>query len=372
MIKTLGACALAAGTLVLSLATPAAADPTDGPATINGGGSDTTEVVMRALDARIPSLGSWDITGPAWDTNGAGAGCAFTGRIAGSTDGRRALANSVSNGDGCFQFARSSSRSTSQPPATLSQLPYNGTGTAAVAMLPITLAVDGLTYVFRAGSGTPRDLTLGQLRAIYSCQFTGTVDGRNMTSPTIPNQPLLPTNASGSRTDWMALMALPAGADVQSDGGALPGCLEDGPGNTGQAGGEFSEHNGNVLTNGRQVILHSIAQYIAQGRSASGDLRGQALLGYIGGNVPLQMLDDPAGSLGTGTASGSAVSDGAYFRPVYNVVPAANINDAAITSVFGVRGGGTDASGSDVPNRDSGAICRLDDVIQNNGFLPVC
>ena len=373
MKKILLTTGLAAGMLLTGLTGPAFADPTDVyPAALNGTGSDTTEIVMRALDATDGALGSWDITGGPWDTNGAGAGCSFTGRIAGSGDGRRALANSVSNGDGCFQFARSSSRATSQAPATLSALPYSGTGTAAVPLLPITLGVDGLTYVFRTGSGTPRNLTLGQLRSIYSCVFTGTVDGLGMSFPTVPNKPLLPTDASGSRADWMALMGLPAGADVASDGGTLPACIEDGDGDTGQAGGEFSEHNGSVLTNGRQIILHSTGQYIAQGRATDGDFRGNALLGYINGNTPLQAYDNPAGVLAPTTASGSAIADGAYFRNVFNIVPASQVSDPTVVSVFGVRSGGTDPAGSDTPNANSGAICNSDALVISNGFIPVC
>ncbi len=375
MKKTLLATGLAAGMLLTGFAGAgtAWADPTDVyPAALNGAGSDTTEIVMRALDATNGDLGSWDISGGAWDTNGAGAGCSFTGRVAGSGEGRTALANSVSNGDGCFQFARSSSRATSQAPANLAALPYTGTGTVAVSMLPITLGVDGLTYVFRTGSSTPRDLTLGQLRAIYSCTFTGSVDGRFMGGSTIPNQPLLPTDASGSRADWMALMGLTKGADVASDGGTLPACIEDGPGDTGVPGGEFSEHNGAVLTNSRQIILHSTGQYIAQGRSATGDFRGNALLGYINGNTPLQAYDNPAGALTTATVSGSTIADGAFFRNVYNIVPASQVSDPTVVSVFGVRGGGTDANGSDTPNANSGAICQQDALVISNGFIPVC
>lgn len=380
MKKTLAASTITAGLMVLAFASPAAADPTDVyPAALNGSGSDTTEIVMRALDAQIGAMASWDISGPAWDTNGAGAGCSFTGRNGGSGAGRTSLANSVSNNDGCFQFARSSSRATSGVPASQPLLPYSGTGTTPVAMLPITLGVDGLAYVFRTGSQTPRDLTIGQLRAIYNCQFTGTVDGRLMSSPTIPNQPLLPTDVSGTRTDWLALMQLPntptgsGAAEVVSDGGTLPACIEDGPGDTGQANGEFSEHNGNVLTNGRQIITHGTAQYIAQGRSFAGDFRGNALLGYIGGNVPLQAYDNPGGALSPSTASGASVVDGAYFRPVYNLVPAAQVTDPTIVSVFGVRSGGSDpAAAGDSPNNNSGAICNLDATVISAGFLTVC
>ena len=383
MKKTLVASTICAGLMIAFSAGPAAADPLDVAdplVRLDGSGSDTTEILMRALDAQIPNLGSWDISGPAWDPNGAAnAGCDFTGRIAGSADGRRALANSVSNGDDCFQFARSSSRSTGQAPAVLAALPYAGTGTTSVPMLPISLAIDGLTYVFRSGSTTPRDLTVGQLRAIYACNFAGVVDGRAMNSPAIPNQPLIPTDASGTRSDWLAFVGqpnTPAGSgvsEVVSDGGTLPACIEDGPGDAGQAGGEFSEHNGNVLTNGSQIIVHGTAQYIAQGRAGSGDFRGNSLLGYIGGNTPLAPFDNPAGNLSPATVSGSAVVDGAYFRTVYNVIPASQVADPTVVSVFGVRSGGADpAPAGDVPNANSGAICNADSTLISAGFIPVC
>jgi hypothetical protein len=385
--KTLAASAMTVGLLAAPFAGAAMADPVDGQAALNGSGSDTTEVVMRNLDAPITQMASWDVTGGAWDTNGAGTpGCAFVGRVAGSGAGRTALANSVALADGCFQFARSSSRSTSATPGTVAIGPGDGTAgnyTASggsVSLLPITLGVDGLTYVYRAGSGTPRDLTLGQLRAIYHCTFTGSVDGRLMSSSTIPNQPLLPTDASGSRADWLKLMQNPGDSanytagtgEVVSDGGTLPSCIDDGPGDTGIPGGEYSEHNGNVLTNGRQIILHSVAQWVAQGKSFAADFHGLAQLGYINGNVPLQQFDHVGGVLDPTTASGSSIVDGAYFRNVYNIVPASQINDATIQAVFGVRAGGTDPAQSDVPNANSGSICTLDDVVINSGFMPVC
>lgn len=373
---TIGACVLAASAMI---AAPASADPTDVyPAPVNGSGSDTTELVMGALDGQIGGLGSYSVAGGAYDTNGSAAGCEFTTRILGSGAGRTALANSVTLDDACWQFARSSSRSVSATPGTVAGT-YTASG-AAVPLLPITLAIDGLTYVFRAGSATPRDLTLGQLRAIYSCTFTGSVDGRLMSSSTIPNRPLLPTDASGSRADWMALMGLPAGADVASDGGTLPACLDDGPGDAGAVGAggqEIPEHNGTSLTQGRQIILHSIPQYIAQGRSATGDSRGLALLGYINGNVPIQLYDNPGGTLSSSTASGSAIVDGALFRPVYNIVPASQVNAPAVTAIFGVRSGGSDSAAgtngaNDVPNPNSGQICTSDQILLQNGFLPVC
>ena len=383
MKKTLVASTICAGLMIAFSAGPAAADPldlADPLVRLDGSGSDTTEVVMRALDAQIPNLGSWDISGPAWDSNGAAnVGCEFVGRNAGSGAGRISLANSVSNLDGCFQFARSSARATTATPASQAGLPYAGTGATPVPLLPIALAVDGLTYVFRTGASTPRDLTLGQLRAIYACNFAGSVDGRLMSSGTIPNQPLIPTDLSGTRADWLAFVGQPnspAGtgvSEVASDGGTLPACIEDGPGDTGQAGGEFSEHNGNVLSNARQIIVHGTAQYIAQGRSSTGDFRGNALLGYINGNTPLQAFDNPAGALSQTTPSGSTIVDGAFFRTVFNIIPASDVADPTVVSVFGVRSGGANnAATGDTPNANSGAICNADDTLISAGFIPVC
>lgn len=389
----------------MAIAGAASADPTDlYPAPLNGSGSDTTEIVMNELDLVNPDLANWSVAGGAWDTNGPLVpGCEFTTRTLGSSDGRRNLANSVQLGDGCFEFARSSSRSISQATA-----PVAGTYTAAQlpatavtqALVPIALAEDGLTYVFRAGSSTPRDLTLAQLRAIYACTFTGSVDGRNLASPTIPNLPLIPTDASGSRADWLSLMGQPTTGEVASDGGALPSCIQDGPGDSGVPGGEFAEHNGNVLGSSRQIILHSIAQYIAQGRSSTGDTRGFALLGYIDGNVPVQQLNSPLQDLNPTTVSDAdttapnepvANGDGAWFRLVYNNVPAGRADDADIVDVFGERQGPDNAAGGadqnntgtsfasnptqDIPVNNSGAadgVCNQDLLILDNGFSPIC
>ena len=404
MKKTLAASALTVGMLAVPLAGSALADPTDTyPATYNGSGSDTTEVVMRALDGKITGLGSWDIQGGSdvpWDTNGTDPGCSFIKRPTGSGQGRTALANSVTKGDNCLQYARSSSRSNGVVAGTITGMGSGdgtagdytaSTGSTVVPMLPITLATDGLTYVFRALSGTPRDLTLGQLRAIYHCNFGSSaspviVDGRLMSSNSIPNQPLLPADASGSRSDWLKLMAndssdiaaYTAGTgEVASDpSGNLPACIDDGPGDSPAT--EFSEHNGSVLTNGRQIILHSTAQWIAQGRSATGDARGLAQLGYINGNTVLAALNNAAGVLDPSTVSGSTITDGAYFRPVYNVLPTALVGDSNAQAVFGTRAGGTTTTSAgtngvnDIPGTDSGAICVNDATIQDFGFLPVC
>jgi hypothetical protein len=392
----------------LAVAGPASADPTDlYPAPLNGVGSDTTELVMIDLDAAIPALGTWSVNGPTpYDTNGPtaypgtadAANCAIQTRILGSSGGQIALANSITNNDGCFQYGRSSSRSTQRSTALVGGNYNANTPATNVPLVPIALGQDGLTYAFRQGSQTPRDLTIGQLRAIYACTFTGVVDGLLMSGPNVPRFPQLPTDLSGTRTDWVSLMNLPAGAEVPSDAATSPGapltgtCVDDGPGDsgaTGAGGSEFAEHNGVTLTAPRQIQAHGIAQYIAQGRSITGDNRGFAQLGYINGNVSLQQYNDPASALTPATASGATgVTDGAWFRTVYNNVPAGRADDADIIAVFGERQGPAGTGGAsandtsvsistapnqDVPLPNSGTgICDLDNIVIDNGFTPVC
>jgi len=89
--------------------------------------------------------------------------------------------------------------------------------------------------------------------------------------------------------------------------------------------------------------------------------------------VPLQQFDNPASSLTPATPSGSVIDDGAWFRTVYNNVPAGLATDPAIIAVFGERAGGNDVTLSDIPIANSGTgVCDLDSIIIRNGFTPVC
>lgn len=152
-------------------------------------------------------------------------------------------------------------------------------------------AGDRITYVRRALSGTLTTFTLNQLRAIYRCQTTGAVDGLPMSAPFVPRKPLLPGDGSQLRTAWLEIMGLPLDADVSSDGGTLPECIDDGPGDSSS---EYSENTGTVLSLPSQIIPHSVQSYIDQGRSSQGDIRGLSLLGAIG---------SPDGDLGTPEAA---------------------------------------------------------------------
>jgi hypothetical protein len=435
----------------MALAGPASADPianqppgaTAINRALNGSGSVTTESVMYELTNVLSQLGSWGagtatrlgVSEPYQITTT----CTVNARILGSGAGRTALANSVSNNDGCFQFARSSSRSTSATPGTVnssilgSTATYTGTGSTAVPLTPIAFAIDGLGYSFRTGSGTPRNLTLRELRTLYGggvdpttavapnlpyvqgpatnvlpvpCNFSGvSPDNRPLAAPSIPNQMLLPTNTSGSRGDWLSLMGLAASGqlyevfsdipvtnagddptsassprNIPANTRMLRTCVDDGPGTTPAT--EFTEHDGRTLTNGRQIFPYSIAEWIAQGRGVDNigqqitDIRSLALIGYIAppaigtaqpgsGAVPWQMYDNPAGALTPSTASNAATVDGAWFRTVYNVVPTAIAGNADVVAVFGTPGTG------DIPTNNP-LICQQDNLIVQNGFLPIC
>ena len=88
-------------------------------------------------------------------------------------------------------------------------------------------------------------------------------------------------------------------------------------------------------------------------------------------------LMNSTGNLLPATASGSTVLDGAYFRPVYTIIPAAQVADSGTIGIFGTRSGGTDSTAgtngaNDVPTSNSGAICTNDGILISNGFLPVC
>ena len=121
MRKSLIAALAGAGVLSLGLATLplAQADPV-GPPTyraLAGGGSDTTQSLLNALaeivtDGGQKVIGSYDAIGSPTITTKDPAStpaCKDIIRPNGSSKGRDALQASLVAGDGCFQFARSSS-----------------------------------------------------------------------------------------------------------------------------------------------------------------------------------------------------------------------------------------------------------------------
>ncbi len=128
----------------------------------------------------------------------------------------------------------------------------------------------------------------------------------------------------------------------------LPSCIDDGPG-TLQAT-EFRPNSATILTNGNQIVPHSVAQWIDQGDGVSPDERGFARLGYVNGITPIQQY------INSPTLLSAGGSNGAEFRTVYNLVPTANASQASNTAIFG----------------PTGSIFANDTTIIRSGFVPVC
>jgi ABC-type phosphate transport system substrate-binding protein len=269
-----------------------------------GVGSDTTEEVMQALSDVVvvngtKVLGSYNATGSTPIKTKAN-GCEIP-RPNGSGQGRTALQTSLSanggQGDGCVQFARSSSaRGSFTSPAGQPKLAY------------VPFARDAVAFSVTATSNIPRKLTLTQLQAIYRCTETGGGTYR----------PLLPQNGSGTRSFWIEKMYGSATANLAD----FP-CVVD---NAGQ------EHDGRILDD-NSIVPFSIAQYIAQAGGTSQDKRGRAVLGQVDNNQPI-LLNGNYSSL---------------TRNVYNIIPEAatglasdgttrTITNAEYAQVFGTTG----------------------------------
>ena len=319
----------------------AQADPTDQPPyrALQGSGSDTTENVMNALsdvvkDANghktIASYDSLSTSGFKTRTDG----CSYTGnptpasaylegaRANGSGNGRKALADAVNPAKttfGCLDFARSSS----------------GSGTFGFASTYIPFAKDAVAFAVTNTSVFPRTLTLVELKAIYTCQFTG-VDG----TPGGGYKALLPQAGSGTRSFWLGVVGLTEPALGVT--GAYP-CVTDQT-DYGVRGGSkpIQEHLGNVVKN-NAIAPISIAQYIAQSEGAIPDSRGRAVLGAFSDGAGA--VSNPMSLNTTYGTVGAANLNAPVTRDVYNVVPTAAItsgnaayNQAAVDTFVGANG----------------------------------
>ncbi len=265
----------------------AQADPSGTPTfrALAGVGSDTTQGVMNGLAQVIKDgsgnklIASYDAVGSATIKTKA-TGCDSIARPNGSGAGRTALMNSVNANDGCLQFARSSSISTTATTPGLTYIPY---------------AVDAVTYMVTSASTLPRSLSLADLKAIYMCQG----------DPTI--KPLIPQSGSGTRAFWLGKLSI---TEAQINAGSFP-CIKDKVGST-----PIEEHDGRVL-DPLSIAPISIAQYISQASSTIPDLRGSAQLGTI-----------------DGVASVSLNNSAPLKRDVYNVVPTSKLTDPTVANVF--------------------------------------
>jgi ABC-type phosphate transport system substrate-binding protein len=306
--------AAAAGVALLaSGAGTAQADPVGSniPRQLAGVGSDTTQGVMDAMSnavtiGGVPVLGSYDAVGSSTISPQAAAACQNMPRPNGSGAGRTALLNSLTAGNGCLQFSRSSSLNLTASSPSLTYVPF---------------AVDAVTFAVTPGSSLPRTLTLADLHGIYTCDpnYVGT-------APNYTVHPLLPQAGSGTRSFWETTVGI-TDADVVA--GKYP-CVSDT-----KNGKPIEEHDGRVLDD-NSIAPFSIAQFIAQGAGTIADLRGSAVLGSINGN--------PSLLLNTGSAA---------TREVYNVIPTANVGTAPWSTVF-------------VGN--TSLICQQNSIITQYGF----
>ncbi|MBB5869914.1 hypothetical protein F4553_003293 [Allocatelliglobosispora scoriae] len=285
--------ALGVSLVAILAAAPASADPSGAPQyrQLAGVGSDTTEGVMNAIANNVTIggtkvLGSYDANGSAQVTTKDPAttpGCTIN-RPNGSGAGRTALLTSLQAnggaGNGCLQYARSSSLTLTASTPSITYVPF---------------AVDAVTFAITGDSAIPRNLTLDELKSIYKCEIGGIT-------------PVLPQAGSGTRSFWLGIIGI---TDAQVNSGVYP-CIVNGT----LSGQPIQEHDGRVLT-GSSLVPFSIAQYVAQASGTLTDIRGRAVLGVINGITPLTMNTSVP-----------------LTRNVYNVIPTSQIGNAPYSTVF--------------------------------------
>ncbi|MBM7772320.1 hypothetical protein JOD54_002524 [Actinokineospora baliensis] len=290
----------------------AQADPTGAPTyrELAGTGSDTTQTVMNGLADAITIngtkvLGSYDARGTAQITTKDGIPACTFNRPENSGGGVAALKNSMTTGDGCVQFARSSSNSAA----------------ANADMKFIPFAIDALTYAVRSDSAVPKKLTKAQLTAIYTCTNTAF-------------KPLAPQFGSGTRAFFIRSV-MPTGTVDSTNLFGTNGqysCVND----KDAANEPIQEHVGTYLTDTRHLLPYSIAVYNSQVYGNAPAAQGKAVLGTVDNIQPTNL----------NTSS-------VFKRDVYNVIPANKLEVAPYNTVF---------VGA------NSAICTRGDVITRYGF----
>ncbi|MBV1855252.1 hypothetical protein KUA19_34495 [Catellatospora sp. NEAU-YM18] len=283
--------------VVLMLASaPAQADPTGTPTyrALVGVGSDTTQGVMNGLSEVVVDgsgtklIGSYDavpqgssITTKDPSTNPA---CTLT-RPSGSGAGVTALVNSLAAGNGCIQFARSSSN--------------NSASYAGKNLTYVPFATDVVAYAVRSDSTISKKLTKAQLTAIYNC-----AGGVNY-------KPLLPKFGSGTRSYFLGQLGFTDAANFTSTPNHT--CIVE----TDATSTPIEENVGTLLTDPKHIIPYSVGPYLSQINAVVPDVHGKAILGQIDGIAPL------VSNVGS-----------TLVRTVYNVVPTGQLSDPTYASVF--------------------------------------
>ncbi|MGE5612644.1 MAG: hypothetical protein ACM3UO_00015 [Bacillota bacterium] len=342
-------------------------NPSNGPSPrpLQGMGSDTIQSVMDgisevALSGGNPLIASWDVGGPGFSTRS--TGCAFTAngtagnpatsaftdgqRSNGSGNGVKQLNASMTPGDpyfGCTDFARASS--------------VQGAQTYGMTYIPF--AQDAVAFAVTNVSNIPKELSLADLHAIYTCQYPGFTTVQNSSGQWVTTQyhALLPQAGSGTRKFFLASIGV---TDPGTTNSASTGCLSDQKTRTGLGGTNIiEEHKGNVLDD-NSIVPISVAQYISQSEGIITDYRGRAVLGTIvdanstGATAPAlfslpMTLNNTYGFLSSGTPTLNAPLN----RLVYNVVPTDNLAQSNIQTAF---------VGS------NSLVCQQSNVIAEYGF----
>ncbi len=318
--KTLAAVAgvglVAAGLLT---ATPASADPVGTPAggdrALVGVGSDTTQNVLNALSevvtiGGVKQIASWDAVGTGtFQTRTGNAACTYTRAEAnGSTNGRSRLLESLTAANarsGCLDFSRSSSA--------------RGTFTSTPSMTWVPFATDTFSYVVRSDGGVPRNLTLAEMQGIFKCQNTPDI------------YPVLPQTGSGTRSFWLTTMGI---TEAQITAGTYP-CLT-GAGTTASRAYP-QEHDARTLKVD-EIYPFSVGLWNTQAAGINADNRGNSVVGQVAG----VMAQAPTANF-------------SITRPVFNIIPTANVGVAPWSTVF--VGAGS-------------LVCAQSQVIVNQGFSP--
>lgn len=313
---TTSVAAAAVGAALLSMATPANADPS-GFRTYAGVGSDTIQDVMNAASGDVSGTTGIFAAGLVGSYNAFGTGAAGTATIqtksggptftrpVGSTQGRQALYASVTgttfkgtNIADQVDFARSS--------AFLAQ---GAAGTSSDQRIAdyVPFARDGVSYIYKGGTASKvGKLTTAQLTQIYSAATPVTINGVKITG-------YLPQTSSGTRSFFLGAIGVTSpGASVvtvgaENDGTQLP------------AG----------TTTAANIIPFSAAQYIAQTNGVVTDLRDSAALAMPNGKTVYSVNKN------TGKAAPNVgfFNTAPFGRSVYNVIDDATATQA-LKNVF--------------------------------------
>ncbi|GIF96730.1 hypothetical protein [Catellatospora citrea] len=281
--------------MIALTSTPAQADPTGTPTyrDLVAVGSDTTQGVLNGLSevvtvGGVRVIGSYDAVpqGSTITTKdpAVNPACTNIGRPSGSGNGVTALVNSIAAGNGCIQFARSSSN--------------NSASFAGRNLTYIPFATDVMAYAVRSDSTISKKLTRAQLTAIYNC------------AAGVNYRPLLPQFGSGTRQYFLQQLGFTDSATFTSQPNHT--CIVDTIGGT-----PIEENVGTLLTDPRHIAPYSVGPYLAQINAVVPDVHGRIVLGQIEGIAPL------VSNIGS-----------TLVRTMYNVVPTGQLSDPVYQSVF--------------------------------------